>query len=581
MRTFSAGFDAILSGGSCYWMAIIAPNDGSTPMVFGTIPTTTMAGYTIMAGRLIDISDIEQSIDPYKDTFAKTPNVSVEIYNADGAVNQAIMAGSTITIRMGYGATMSIATSEVFFTGKVAEIDRNELHKLKFECTGNLQKFDGEVGLIAADATGDDTGKIYPFTNGEWSDANAYTPMIKLLNKYGFLYAYDLEGATVSWEGGAVYIYDKRGKKGYLFNTHDTNVFFETDGNKIVLATAKDYLIEPLPNCIMNRNIKLKVDVLIYNKIDLQKKAYTVIVGFGSFSQLDSYVVVTKNYTSGYYLNCEALNISPIAHSIGEVFYIIEKEKELTSFAQIYLDMPINGFLGAEETIPNPSSFTKNIRFLTGYNDYPITQFTQFKTQSIAFKFYPICEIPEIEGLKTTYCSITCNGSYNSPTYSSSAKISTISDGGAPVESVDSGITGISEYKTYSMTHEVFSDINGKDIDSALGGLQISIISTSGSNIAARITNKINSLYLSMLVIVDINKTRAWIRERGRKNIDESYWNTPIGETIINPSAIIEDFCAFMVAGMSRSNLDKDSFDAFYSDRADWKLATAIFTGMK
>ena len=133
MRTFAAGFNAILSGGACYWLAIIRPNasDTWTAMAFGSIPTYSLSGYDVKTGRLVDISDIQQEIDIYDDTFAKTPSVDIDIYNSDSVISQEQIIGRQIEIRMGYGATMSIATSEVFFTGKIKEVDKNDLHRIK------------------------------------------------------------------------------------------------------------------------------------------------------------------------------------------------------------------------------------------------------------------------------------------------------------------------------------------------------------------------------------------------------------------------------------------------------------------
>ena len=77
MRTgahaFKAGVEAILASGKCYWMVIVHPNSQDTflPMVFGTLSAASMAGYTVVPGALIDMSDIDQSIDIQKDTMAK------------------------------------------------------------------------------------------------------------------------------------------------------------------------------------------------------------------------------------------------------------------------------------------------------------------------------------------------------------------------------------------------------------------------------------------------------------------------------------------------------------------------------
>ena len=89
MRTFSPSFtNAITNGGSIYWMVIVEPNtiDTFLPMVFGSIVQSSLSGYSVMSGRLIDITDIDQSIDILGEYIAKTPDVQFKIQNIDGSI---------------------------------------------------------------------------------------------------------------------------------------------------------------------------------------------------------------------------------------------------------------------------------------------------------------------------------------------------------------------------------------------------------------------------------------------------------------------------------------------------------------
>lgn len=609
MRTFFPAseaarnaFNAMLtSGGACYWMAIVAPNDGSTPMVFGTIPTTTMAGYTIMAGRLIDISDIEQNIDPYKETFAKTPSVSIEVYNVDGAVNQAIMAGSTITVRMGYGATMSIATSEVFFTGKIAEIDRNELHKLKFECTGNLKKFEGEVGEIANGAYGEDSGKIYPVVNGEWNDVDAYCPIIKLSkNKSSIIYSFgkNSNGTTRP----TLYYYNKTTKNGsILYSTSSTALEITEDGKILPII---DYIPMGVAIPSMGNLYTFIIDTYLYNKIDTSNHSYKILVDNEIMA-----VISKSEYSTSKRIFClRGVDGTQIAaHNSGVRAYVIQVDGSIAqkgslqvianrTYARSVQASTVSGYKSflLQDLISGNNPYISGIDKIYGGDSS-----LKIKPIPISDNYVQSDRVNSITGIKwgavidslgfddTNIFSASLDYSVELKWYSSAG----LAENGAVFVLQDNAGHSMSKTKLGSGSEiirgsiSLYQDVNGQSIDSFLDSLRIETYIKRSPYVEIYATvyleATITELTLKFNLNVDMLKLELWGRDTGRLCPASGYFNDTVSTLMTNPSSVIEDFCRSSVPSMLYTDLDKAAFDAFYADRADWKLATAIFTGMK
>lgn len=609
MRTFFPAdetarnaFNAMLtSGGACYWMAIVAPNDGSTPMVFGTIPTTTMAGHTIMAGRLVDIDNIEQSIDVYKDTFAKTPSVSVEIYNADGAVNQAIMAGSTITIRMGYGATMSIATSEVFFTGKIPEIDRNELHKLKFECNGTLQKFDGEVGEVVSNAYDNDVGKIYPIVNGEWNDINSYCPIIKLSkNKSSIIYSFGKSSNGTTRP--TLYYYNKITKSGsILYSTSSTTLEITEDGKILPII---DFIPMGVAISSASNLHTFIIETSLYNKIDTVNHSYKILIDNEIMA-----IISKSEYSSSKRIFClrGIDNTQITTHAVGSRAYVVQIDGSIVqkgslqvtanrSYARSVQASTVSGYKSflLQDLISGTNPYISGIDKIYGGDSS-----LKIKPIPISNNYVQSERVNSITGIKWG-AVIDSLGFDDTNIFSASLKYSVdlewssssgLAENGAVFVLQDNTGHSVIETKlgsgteTINGTISLYQDVNGQPIDSFLDNLIIEAYVKRSPYVEIYATvyleAAITELTLQFNLNVDMLKIDLWGRDTGRLCPISGYFNDNISTLMTNPSSIIEDFCRSSVPSMLYTDLDESSFDEFYTDRTDWKLATAIFTGMK
>lgn len=144
MRTdIPAALQTVLaSGGYVYWLIIITPNTGdswTTPIACGNIAGASLAGYTVWANRLLEISDIDQGLDddPIENPVAKTTDVDFIVQNLDDSIDPLLYQGRKIDIRMGYGTTMSIATSTIMFAGLIKSVDAGD-RRISFKCQGEL-----------------------------------------------------------------------------------------------------------------------------------------------------------------------------------------------------------------------------------------------------------------------------------------------------------------------------------------------------------------------------------------------------------------------------------------------------------
>jgi hypothetical protein len=93
-------------------------------------------------------------------------------------------------------------------------------------------------------------------------------------------------------------------------------------------------------------------------------------------------------------------------------------------------------------------------------------------------------------------------------------------------------------------------------------------------------TAKIYRLGFLLKFDASLTENSLYVRLEGREKTGDDPWFSGVTSgTVENPSEVIEDLCASFVPGMSRANLDEDSFDVAYTARSDWKLALSIYSG--
>jgi len=602
MRTFSAGFNAILAGGACYWLVVIKPNtsDTFTQMAFGTIPTASLAGYDVKAGRLVDISDIEQSIDVYKETFAKTPSVSIEIYNTDGNITQNNLVGRTVEIRMGYGTTMSILTSEVFFTGKINAIDKNDLHKIKIECIGTLKQFDTEIGYFVPDAYQEDAGKIYPIVNGVWSDDFAFCPIVMASSNVLYYY-YGIAGYLP--DSASLWFYDKTSKRGYQFISGNSDELDNVIDGKILKAVASFPLVRYVLDSVNYNNKMVEISETVYNDIDIASKSYCLMVDNEILPLIAKTTKTLYNvdtpYT-GYVLWCARAAYDSVlaSHAIGTTVKIIDMGgainrkasteiglsiKTAKNFGQMPLAYPFLGSL--------PGTFIGLGMLFGGNQILTIGHRTVASNPKYTgFIFSPSCDSVLSTDFNVASAKVRFIGTYNKVTDSTGGNVASAAIG-FNIAYADKGGSYLSPtlYTTdpdQELPFDEELEVSGFDstsLESFLGGLTINPFVARGTFSAPHqvmtLILKIISIEIKVLFQADLTSVKMYARNTGRK-IAINYFNDLADTLVTNPSSIVEDFCRTSVPSMSYLNLDETSFDAYYTDRADWKIATAIYSGV-
>jgi len=173
---------AALNGGDIYWFFRITPSGTPGPtnkyIVSGTIRTTSFTDTTVLADRLLDISDLDIRGNPLDSPLAKVADVKIKIQNITAGVDFDDYLGRIVEVFIGSGTTMSTATAAVMFTGKIKNVTTIK-DTVTFGARGRGEIRDKEVG----EKTGEDVhekfrGRIFPISYGNWTADNAWLPVI-------------------------------------------------------------------------------------------------------------------------------------------------------------------------------------------------------------------------------------------------------------------------------------------------------------------------------------------------------------------------------------------------------------------
>lgn len=619
MRTFSSSFtNAITNGGSIYWMVIVEPNtiDTFLPMVFGNIIQSSLSGYSVMSGRLIDITDIDQSIDILGEYIAKTPDVQFKIQNIDGAIILDNFIGRTCTIRLGLGQTMSIASSEIFFTGKISDF-KNTGFELDVTAKGMLSAFDTEMGTIFTSGIEKDNNQIIPIAHGAWIDEYAGVPSLRVFNGgVGALSIIQGEKPIYDEENADIMLYDDSAAEYHKLRKYDKT------GNNLYL---REYV----------KNIPV-----------LKKMKHT-----GSFTSSSVYgesggihkVLTSDN--SWFPSRKEDERLNPVLISIdGNYYNAIYKDNS----NGIYVEKHGDGIVDIKRGLPiYVSSEDENdfmVQFIKDIECDSVSNFMCFSGYRQPVSEYIIDYTYNVAPLLANMHSKLCNGTtfFDSP-ISTSYDLSTLSfDMALPFKTSLSGNVlkakllieaiaypsvssqEIDDYGFYAKFGLAFDNVPDKNMHytNSIGILSeiindktdivyinnfeendesdsswkefddVSVDSFFNKRItfysAIRSYNITNSDNIRIAIkrrgiriVVETSSVDSpfYYRGYGRKH-PGGYYNGVSGDLIENPSIIIEDFCR-TTARMNNSNIDKASFDNINTLRSDWKMATCIFSGMK
>jgi len=236
-RTLKAGLTAVLDGGAVYAVIRFTKNasddwgSGIDYIAAGTIRAESFgADTTVWADSLVDVSEIDNAATPLDDPTAKTSDVRITFDNTAGTIDGADYLGRVVEIGIGYGATMSTATYDVFFTGKVQEAIPNK-QDIVFVCRGKGELRDKEIGTPLPDTVNEKyRGKIYPIAYGDWTDDNAFLPVV-VTSEYGNApeIVFDLQ----PWKSfDSIQLYDPQTET--AFETSDTDQFtIGSDNNQL------------------------------------------------------------------------------------------------------------------------------------------------------------------------------------------------------------------------------------------------------------------------------------------------------------------------------------------------------------
>lgn len=185
-RTLNATLLTYLqSGGSIYWYVVIEanPNDdwgtGITQIVMGTISTNEFGSETdFWTSKLIDIDQINISGNPFEDSLAKISDMRFTIDNTDGGINATDYLGRKCTIYIGYGTSIDSTHSEIMGTGKIYDAKSSKFDA-RFIVRGPGDLRNKEVGTVLSETVSEKyRGKIIPKTWGDWTDSDAYAPLV-------------------------------------------------------------------------------------------------------------------------------------------------------------------------------------------------------------------------------------------------------------------------------------------------------------------------------------------------------------------------------------------------------------------
>lgn len=616
MRTFSSSFtNAITNGGSIYWMVIVEPNtiDTFLPMVFGNIIQSSLSGYSVMSGRLIDITDIDQSIDILGEYIAKTPDVQFKIQNIDGAIILDNFIGRTCTIRLGLGQTMSIASSEIFFTGKISDF-KNTGFELDVTAKGMLSAFDTDIGFYPSNLVDADKNKMAPIVHGNFTDEYASVPVLRFFVGKSGLSILKGEKKLYNENEMKFVIYDKSNfslinirqndKNGNPLFTNSSNTFdklkttgaytigsvFDINGGVHLIGVTDSSWVPSKDESNKINPIIIKIDDWFYNvigkdTINAREYIYLQRYGDGATSIMNNRPIdiVSEDQNDCFLQFLKDIECDSVSNFIG-----ISGNEISSEFIKDNTSLVLRNWANIGNKISNGT---------TRY-DAPISK--SYDLSSIGFDmFVPLnCSF---DG-KVLKCKILIDATITPNKFTTQtgndygfyAKFGLAFDN-IPDKNMHytDGIgikTELINDKTGEIIVNNFNDLD--ELDSSWKTFEDkSIIDFNETKITFYVSAKSRYTYASdqlvfairkrgvrVLVSVNIKEVLLYYNGYGREH-PGGYYNGVSGDLIENPSIIIEDFCRTS-AKMINYNLDKNSFDSIYTLREQWKLSTCIYSEM-
>ena len=210
-----------------YWMFRITKNTnddwgtGISYIVFGNLRVTSFgADTTIWTDKLLSCGDIDQTVDIFDSPLAKISDFSFVIENSEGNIDPYNYIGRKVEVFCGYGATMSLATADLFFTGKIVEASTNK-KDVEFSARSEIE--DKEFGIkVSEDANEKYRGKMYPMIYGDQSDKDSYAPLVIDSKEKSSVYALTFERKELT-SFNSLQLWDKNIMQG--FGVTDTTQF--------------------------------------------------------------------------------------------------------------------------------------------------------------------------------------------------------------------------------------------------------------------------------------------------------------------------------------------------------------------
>jgi len=228
------------NGGEIYWFFRITPSGTPGPsnkhIVSGTIRTTSFTDTTILADRLLDISDLDIRGNPLQDPLAKVADVKIKIQNITAGIDFSDFLGRIVEVSIGAGTTMSLATSAVMFTGKIKEV-KTIKDRVIFLARGRGELRDKEIGERNPDDVHEKfKGHIVPIAHGNWTDDQAFLPAI-IDRPYRILPGLLFDNRKWKGQMDSIYFYDDQLRlgmrsqfdQGFIINSDNNKVFFAED----------------------------------------------------------------------------------------------------------------------------------------------------------------------------------------------------------------------------------------------------------------------------------------------------------------------------------------------------------------
>lgn len=316
-RVFTAGVSGVVSsGGACYWFLVIKPNAGDswTKIAIGTLTANSLSGYSVQAGRLLSIGDIDNKADVYGDPLALSPDVDFTVQNIALDFVPTAYVGREVELRFGSGETMTDATSDVMFTGKIYGYKTNKIGEIVFTVRGLSQLANKPVGIrIPADVDEKYRGKIYPMTWGDYSGTDDFAPVV--LNR-AKLRLPDVVGDTEQWEEfDSIHVFDT--ESGRDFRAKQTGGLVLNDELNTAYIVSDDSLTLTADMA----ELDTEVSISSYSEIETAFTSQSVILKIEDELMLVLYI---PNVVDGYAVNVERgyFGTTQSSHASGTPVYI-------------------------------------------------------------------------------------------------------------------------------------------------------------------------------------------------------------------------------------------------------------------